>query len=79
MLNLTGRQNRAQLAPGRGVVGAMTFQHTVLHDDHILSRCLRDDHGCCEFLGENSSPHTKHGDFYDNGVELSHPESESKS
>lgn len=28
----------------RRALDAMTFQHTVLHDDHILSRRLRDDH-----------------------------------
>lgn len=63
----------------RRVLDAVTLQHTVLHDDHILSRCPRDDHRLCELLGENSIPHTRHGDFDDNGVELSHPESESKS
>ena len=57
----------------------MTLQLTVLPGDHVLSQRLRDDHGLWELLGENSSPHTRHGDFDDNGVELSHPESESKS
>lgn len=70
---------RRQEITQRRVLYAMTLQHTVLHDDHILSRCLRADHGLCELLGEDSSPHTRHGDFDDNGVELSHPESESKS
>lgn len=43
MLNLTGGRHRSQLAPPspettlRRALDAMTFQHTVLHDDHILS------------------------------------------
>lgn len=52
MLNSTGREHWSQLRPPpfnpettqRRALDAMTFQHTVLHDDHILSRCLRADH-----------------------------------